>query len=412
MNSVTIKSCIMPFKGEVHMKVFVKLAAFALAVATVFAFSACKQDEQSKNDQHGWALDIETEEVKATEDGKNTKVLTIKGLYLGQGTQNDIDIDVSVALLKDKSLENLQNLVIGKTGLEYMFNVYDETKGDFQFDKDGKSALRDSFDNYDEIKIAKDAFSGQKIIKTVELTSKVTEIGTAAFAGCSNLTKMVLPFVGTNAKAYNVNKTFASLFGTAEITGCTSNSITYNEGGTGTYYIPSGLTDVIVGYATDSALPEYAFAGVTVIKNVTLKNVTEIGSNAFAGCTALTKVGFETAKKLETIYSSAFSGCTALYNIDLASLTGLKTVYQSAFSGCSKLGIGYETIVLPAATYMDKAFKDCTSLKSVDFANVISIGDACFYGCTGLEKVENLDNNKLASSYEMVFAGCTKLSDK
>lgn len=401
----------MPFKGEIHMKVFVKIAAFVLAVSTVFAFSACTESEQNKNDQYGWALEIETEEVKATEEGgKDTKVLTIKGLYLGQGTQNDVD--AGVAVLKDKSLKNLENLVIGKDGLDYMFNVYDETKGDFQFDKDGKSAQRDSFDNYDEIKIAKDAFSGQKIIKTVELTSKVTEIGLAAFAGCSNLTKMVLPFVGTSAKAYNVNKTFASLFGTAEITGCTSNSITYNEGGTGKYYIPSGLSDVVVNYAEDAALPEYAFAGVTVIKNVTLNNVTEIGSNAFASCTALTKVEFGAAAKLETIYSSAFSGCTALYNFNLAALTGLKTVYQSAFNGCSKLGVGYETIVLPAATYMDKAFKDCTSLKSVDFANVVAIGDACFYGCTALETVSNLDNNKLASSYEMVFAGCTKLLDK
>lgn len=403
----------MPFKGEIHMKVFVKIAAFVLAVSTVFAFSACNQNSQNKNDQYGWAFDVETEEVKATEEGaKDKKVLTIKGLYLGQGTQNDVD--AGVAVLKDKSLKSLENLVIGKDGDDFTFNVYDETKGDFQFDKDGKSVSNktDSFKNYDEIKIAKDAFSGQKIIKTVELTSKVTEIGLAAFAGCSNLTKMVLPFVGTNAKAYNVNKTLASLFGTAEITGCTSNSITYNEGGTGTYYIPSGLTDVVVNYAEDAALPEYAFAGVTVIKNVTLNNVTEIGSNAFAGCTALTKVEFGAAAKLKTIYSSAFSGCTALYNFNLAALTGLKTVYQSAFNGCSKLGVGYETIVLPAATYMDKAFKDCTSLKSVDLANVVAIGDACFYGCTALETVSNLDNNKLASSYEMVFAGCTKLLDK
>ncbi len=394
------------------MKVFVKIAAFVLAVSTVFAFSACNQNSQNKNDQYGWAFDVETEEVKATEEGaKDKKILTIKGLYLGQGTQNDVD--AGIAVLKDKSLARLESLVIGKDE-DFTFNVYDETKGDFQFDKDGKSVSNktDSFKNYDEIKIAKDAFSGQKIIKTVELTSKVTEIGLAAFAGCSNLTKMVLPFVGTNAKAYNVNKTLASLFGTAEITGCTSNSITYNEGGTGTYYIPSGLTDVVVNYAEDAALPEYAFAGVTVIKNVTLNNVTEIGSNAFAGCTSLAKVEFGAAAKLETIYSSAFSGCTALYNFNLAALTGLKTVYQSAFNGCSKLGVGYETIVLPAATYMDKAFKDCTSLKSVDFANVVAIGDACFYGCTALETVSNLDNNKLASSYEMVFAGCTKLLDK
>lgn len=402
----------MPFKGEIHMKVFIKIAAFVLAVSTVFAFSACNQNSQNKNDQYGWAFDVETEEVKATEEGaKDKKILTIKGLYLGQGTQNDVD--AGIAVLKDKSLASLENLVIGKDE-DFTFNVYDETKGDFQFDKDGKSVSNktDSFKNYDEIKIAKDAFSGQKIIKTVELTSKVTEIGAAAFAGCSNLTKMVLPFVGTNAKAYNVNKTLASLFGTAEITGCTFSSITYNEGGTGTYYIPSGLTDVVVNYAEDAALPEYAFAGVTVIKNVTLNNVTEIGSNAFAGCTALTKVEFGAAAKLEAIYSSAFSGCTALYNFNLAALTGLKTVYQSAFNGCSKLGVGYETIVLPAATYMDKAFKDCTSLKSVDFANVVAIGDACFYGCTALETVSNLDNNKLASSYEMVFAGCTKLLDK
>lgn len=374
------------------MKVFFKLFALVLAVATVFSFSACGKKEETA-EQRGYAFEIETETVEAEKDGeKDKKVLTIKSLYVGQTTQNEFDSGFG------KSLD----LDIGNSGPSAIFNVYDEADGDSQFVADNKTKTQDSFDNYDEIKIDKDAFSGQKILNSVALFDKVTEIGANAFAGCSGLTKMTVPFVGTKAKAYNVEKTFASLFGTAEVTDCTSTTVTYNEGNTATYYLPTGLTEVVVNYASAGELTEYAFAGVTVLKKVTLNNVTEIGSNAFAGCTGLTAVELD-GTKLTTIGKAAFSGCSSLYDFDLEKLTALKTVYQEAFSGCSKLGLGYVKITLPAATYMDKAFKDCTSLKAIDFGKVDYLGECCFYGCSSLETVENLKAG--AEKGTMVFQG-------
>lgn len=381
------------------MKVFVKLFAFVLAVATVFAFSACDKKENTVK-QYGYAYEIEEETLSddngdalKDEKGNDKKALIIKGLYVGQDTQNEFDAGFG------KSIE----LEISDSG---DFNIYNEANGDNQFDENGnvldpKNNLG-HFENYAEIRIAADAFSGQKILKSVKLGGKVTEIGANAFAGCSGLTTMTVPFVGTKAKAYNVNKSFASLFGTAEVTGCTSTTVTYNEGNTATYYLPSGLTEVVVNYSENTELPEYSFAGITVLKKVTLNNVTEIGSNAFAGCTGLTTVKLDAAK-LTVIGKAAFSGCTSLYNFDLASLTKLETVYQEAFSGCSKLGLGYEKITLPAATYMEKAFKDCTSLKAIDLMNVKGLGECCFYGCSSLETVKNLNDGIVNGT--LVFQG-------
>jgi len=366
------------------MKFLTKIFAFALAAVTVFAFSACSDKDETNADERGYALEIETETV----DEKN--VLTIKGFYVAQGTLNDIAAGIA------KNID----LVIG----DGEFNVYDESDKEFAFDKDGRANSTRFYKEFDEIVIERDAFASQKLIKTVKMTEKVTKIGAAAFAGCSNITKMELPFVGTQEKdAFNVNKTFASIFGTAEASGCTSMSVSYNASGTATYYLPENLTEVVINYSEPTALNAYAFAGLTGLKSVTLNNVNKIGNNAFAGCTGLNKVITDYGK-IEVIGKAAFSGCTSLFGFKLNELTSLKTVYQEAFSGCAKLGLGYAEITLPVAEYMEKAFSGCTTLKKLNISGS-TFGDSCFNGCTGLKELAGtaarLGNN--------VFAGCTEL---
>jgi len=376
------------------MKFLTKLFAAMLAVVTVFAFSACNGNkDDDKNNQFGWALEVESETVKAeNESEQDKKVLTIKGFFVAQGTLNQIASGIA------KNIE----LKIG----EGEFNVYDEATGAYD--------TKDDYAEYDEVIIDKDVFVNQQIIGSVIITDKVTEIGEGAFGGCPNITKMTLPFVGIKkADVYNVQKTFAALFGTNEVTGCTSMTVNYNSSGSGTYYLPSGLTDVTVNYSEKTELPAYAFAGITVLKNVTLVNVTEIGNSAFAGCSALTNVNVKTAADktennaadVTAIGSSAFANCTSLYGIDLASFTNANlVVYNEAFSGCTKLGATYDELVLPGATFMEKAFSGCTSIKALDLTNAKFVGDYCFKNCTGLKKVKGYDGTKTATG---AFLGCT-----
>lgn len=364
------------------MKFLTKIFAIALAAVMVFAFAACSEESDDKNKQFGYAFEVESEEVETTAEGatETKKVLTIKGFYVAQGTLNQIASGIA----------EYEDIVIG----EGDFAVYTEADG-AQFDENGKIKANDSFDKYDEIVIDKDAFANQKLIGTVKMTEKVTKMGTACFAGCANITKMELPFVGTQATGvYNADKTFASLFGSTEVSGCTSLTLNYNSSGSATYYLPDGLTEVTVKYSAEaSELPAYAFAGVTMLENVTLYNVTELGRNAFAGCTSLTDVTFgasdEEAANLKVIGEAAFSGCTSLYGLDLTKFKAEDgfTVYHEAFSGCTKLGLGFASIKLPAGVYMDKAFYGCTSLKNIDLGAVSSIGDNCFSECSALESV-------------------------
>ena len=65
------------------------------------------------------------------------------------------------------------------------------------------------------------------------------------------------------------------------------------------------------------------------------KNVADIESYSFKGCSKLTTVKFK-GKKLKKIGTGAFKNCTKLKSISLTS-TSLKTISSNAFYGCKNL---------------------------------------------------------------------------
>ena len=108
-------------------------------------------------------------------------------------------------------------------------------------------------------------------------------------------------------------------------------------------------------YKITSVAPS-AFKNNKKMKSLAVgKNVTSIGSSAFAGCTALKKVTMS-AKGLKQIGSKAFSGCKNLTSIQIKS-TSLKTVGKNAFKGISKKAV----IKVPASKL--KAYKKILAKK-------------------------------------------------
>jgi hypothetical protein len=159
--------------------------------------------------------------------------------------------------------------------------------------------------------------------------------------------------------------------------------------------------------------------------------VTNIGPNAFSGCT-LTSVTIPNG--VATIGDSAFSDCEGLtnmtignnvpsigygafeYSTNFTSLTipnNVTNIGPSAFLDCTSL----TSVTIPdSVTFIrDSAFALCSSLTTVTIPNSItSIGDGAFWFCTSLTNV--MLGNSLTAADRLTIGGyalayCTNLTE-
>ena len=376
------------------MKLFKNLLALLVALTCVFTVVACDNndggDEELDTTKTGWALEYEIEE--ASEENDNKSYIVITGLFLSDGEKY---------ALSEENYDTLPLAIEDKIKVP----VYDEKNKPVYEAKDGKDVLKTeelSLGDHAGFKIADAAFAGQLIIDSVKLSDKVVEIGSGAFAGCSNVEEMVLPFVGATAgENLNQKKLFAYIFGTSEVSNCTLITCKYNNSGTQDYYIPNALKKVEIN-VQGSELNAYAFNGVATLEDIVIKgDVTVIGNAAFEGCSAAYNITIPAT--VTEIGVAAFKNCSKLINF--AFPTALVTIYQEAFAGCSRLGYGKNVVVeLANVTHVyDKAFRGCASISSVKLANVQVIGESAFYGCSSLEVCEY---NSQANVGNDAFTGC------
>ena len=234
-------------------------------------------------------------------------------------------------------------------------------------------------------------YSGNVMIPSfVSLSGKdytVTNIGFAAFEGCSSLTSVTIPESVT-------------AIGSDAFRGCTGlTSVT----------IPEGVTSI----------GEYAFYGCSSLTSVTIpSSVTSIGKFAFYYCTSLTSVTIPEGVK--SIGIQAFYYCTSLSSVTIPSSVtsiGFNAFYGTPYwndltngqSGLIYLGnVAYEylgtmlegtSIVLHEGTtgIGYHLFYGCTGLTSITIpSSVTSIGERAFYGCTNLTSV-TINSNTIMS---------------
>lgn len=146
-----------------------------------------------------------------------------------------------------------------------------------------------------------DASGELKIPGTYE-GKTVVKIGDNAFAGCTEITKVVIPSEVT-------------AIGSSAFEGCALlDEINF----------PEGL----------KTIADYAFFGCDSLKSVVLyPNVNTIGEYAFYECAGLTSINIP--KNITKINDGTFGQCTSLTKIYLPD--GIKSVGDSAFEGCSSL---------------------------------------------------------------------------
>ena len=199
------------------------------------------------------------------------------------------------------------------------------------------------------------AFAGCTALTAVEMPPSINEIKDEAFAGCSNLLSLIIP------EGVNVIESDAFI-------GCSNINRIYVKAGNNTFdsrenchaIIETGTNSLVLG-CQNTVIPQ---------------TVTNIGSNAFYGCTALTKI--QIPENVVHIYNGAFEACTnlkevtlpsTLYtigervfldNVNLQKITlpqNLNRIGSLAFSGCTKMTTMIASNPEPA-TCGDDAFLD------------------------------------------------------
>ena len=193
------------------------------------------------------------------------------------------------------------------------------------------------------------AFKNCDLLTDITFGPNITTLALSSFNGCTNIAKATFSFDGNG---WNSNPSLATVF---------ADSI-------------SNLTEIAV--SAGKAVPANMFENMSNIEKITLPGTLEtIGSNAFANCTALSKINSNEEGKailpntVKQISESAFLNCTGLTDFNTGE--SLEIIGNSAFSGCSNI-VRFNSnvdghMVLPAF---------CTSL-----------GTTCFSGMTGITDV-------------------------
>jgi len=274
------------------------------------------------------------------------------------------------------------------------------------------------------------AFAYCTNLTRVTIPNGVVDIGSYAFYSCSNLTSVSIPDSVISIEVC----AFGCCYGVTDVT--IGNSVT-NLGDEAFYYC-TGLTSVTIPNSVAS-IGEQAFLSCTSLTNIMIGNsVANIGFAAFHYCTSLRAI---TVNALNSFFSSvdgvlfnkgtntliqcpvaktgswsipdsvtslgrdAFFYCTNLTTVTIPD--SVTSIGPGAFYFCTRLS----SITIPdgVTDIGSWTFWNCTSLMSITIPDsVASIGDSTFTQCASLTSARI--GNSVTNIGYIAFAGCTSLA--
>lgn len=240
--------------------------------------------------------------------------------------------------------------------------------------------------------IGTDAFLGLNIT-SVTIPASVTEIGSNAFAGCTNLTSVNYAGDWSKLTIQSGNPAVedaanAQLFDFAFTPDNTAVIVIRYKGTAADVTIPSRYKGKPVTMIDHAAFYNSAVTSVTIPDSVT-----SIPDSAFGFCSQLTNISIPNS--VTYIGFSAFNSCTSLKSITLPS--SLSTIQSEAFYNCGNL----KTIRIPVSvTFIGNyAFAGCPSSMTVTYPGSKTQWDAITKGSNN----DVLENNLICAMLEATF---------
>lgn len=240
-------------------------------------------------------------------------------------------------------------------------------------------------------------FEGCERLKQVEMQDSVHHLRSRVFYGCSSLSELRLPghlrSVGADAMG-----------GTPWLAAQTQDFVVVGQGVLIAYNGTEEQVELPDGvfYIGD------AFEGNdTMVSIVIPRDIKEIQNRAFAGCTALTQVRFESG--VGSVGYKSFENCTALRAVELPE--SVSSVGAYAFAGCTQLEQADFSRALHLTELNASIFQNCERLSAVRLPeSVTEIGAYAFSGCKSLAQLEFGAGSQLAKVGGYAFEACTALA--
>lgn len=170
--------------------------------------------------------------------------------------------------------------------------------------------------------------------------------------------------------------------------------------------VPDNDSSLLVSIILPSSISEIgseAFRGCTALTSITIPSSVKIlGSGIFYQCSSLKSIFLPNS--LNSIPDHTFSGCKSLVSINLPS--SISEIGSFAFNGCTSL----ISISIPSSVTKLKnhLFSQCNALTIINLPNSItSIGVEAFSRCSALKTI-NLPNS-VTTIEDAAFAECSSL---
>ena len=269
--------------------------------------------------------------------------------------------------------------------------------GEYAFCSCNNEGLSLSISNLTDATIGGSAFSYCVGLKSIAGTAK--SIGNYAFRECSNLTSIGNLLDKVTDIPFQAFYKCSALTGTITLKAAITNigEYAFRECNNNELSLSiSNLTDATIG---SSAF--YKCVGLKLIAG-TAKS---IGDAAFGYCSNLTSIG-NLLDNITDIPNNAFYDCSALTgNITLTA--AITNIGDDAFYNCNNKDLSLRFTNLTNATIGKRAFRSCTSLKSIG-GTAVSIGEDAFNGCSNLASIGHLLDNVTAIP-DYAFSYCSAL---